>query len=221
MENKTAIVRYHRSRLELSGVRVLGWRDVRSQQVRFQALSDWGLLDGLEIADLGCGLGDLCSYLSGKASDFHYLGIDLLPEFVAEAYLRHGERSGTRFITGDFMEMDWPQVDVVFASGSLNYQTQHNNHPYAAIAHMWEHCRRGLAFNLLDARYHPCEGLLVSYEPQVILDYCRRFDRRAELVTGYHPEDFTILMRRAGPFAAKPSYASQRRWLAKPQRGDA
>jgi SAM-dependent methyltransferase len=191
-----AIVHYHRGRLALPGVQPLGWRTLQSQESRFAALCGWGKLDGLSLLDLGCGRGDLKAYLDRRYTGFSYLGVDILPEFVAQAQFLYGAKPNTHFMADDFMEASLPKVDVALASGSLNYACDDPDRPYAVIERMWERSRKGVAFNMLDARYHPSEGLLLSQEPQRILDFCRTFDARAELVTGYHPEDFTVLMRR-------------------------
>ena len=40
------------------------------------------------VFDLGCGYGDLKTYLNQKFSDFTYIGIDQMPEFIAVAQER-------------------------------------------------------------------------------------------------------------------------------------
>jgi trans-aconitate methyltransferase len=44
----------------------------------------WALEKG-KAAIIGCGYGDLKQYLDQSFSDFTYIGIDQMPEFISEA----------------------------------------------------------------------------------------------------------------------------------------
>jgi hypothetical protein len=61
---------------------------------------------------------------------------------------------------------------------------------------MYQHAKKGVAFNLLDNDYHryPTDHVLKSYNRYEILSFCLRLAHRAELVTGYLPDDFTIML---------------------------
>lgn len=191
-----AIVQYHRNRLGLPEVQVLGWRDEHTQTNRFDALCRWGDLNNCKILDLGCGYGDLKYFLDARFHTFEYIGVDLMPEFIFLARQRFTHIRNTQFMQMDFTTSAWPSVDIILASGSLNYQSNDPDHPYAIIRRMWAHARIGIAFNLLDQRQQESTGFLQSYDSAKILAFCRQFDPQAELVTQYHPEDFTILMRK-------------------------
>jgi len=174
----------------------LGWRNEESQTRRFTALSQWGNLSGLSILDLGCGRGDLKPFLDSHFDNFCYIGVDMMPEFIVDAKARYGQLQNTTFLLGEFSSLTIPPVDVIIASGSLNYQNSESQHPRPTIQRLWDACQMGLAFNLLDASELPSAGLLQSYQPKEILHFCQSLDPHATLLTGYHPEDFTILMHR-------------------------
>ncbi len=180
----------------MSPVQALGWRSEDTQASRFAALCRWGDLTGKSILDLGCGYGDLKTFLDSHFNHFAYIGVDFLPEFVATAKKTFSNRPDTQFFLLDFLNAEFPQVDVIMASGSLNYRCADPLHPFQVIRQMWESAKMGVAFNLLNAREHGAEKLLQAYEPNTVLDFCRQMDPDAELVMGYHPEDFTLLMRR-------------------------
>ncbi|MEN9354571.1 MAG: hypothetical protein RL318_1896, partial [Fibrobacterota bacterium] len=167
-----------------------------SQTRRFEALCRLDLFQGSTVLDLGCGYGDLKPHLDASFEGITYLGVDFLTEFVTEATHRHGHLPDTRFAHADFMTAALPEVDVVVASGSLNYRSENPAHPKPVIERMWNAARKGVVFNLLDRFWIPEDELVTGYEPFAILEFCRTLCPAAELVNDYLPDDFTILMRK-------------------------
>lgn len=187
---------FHRYRLGLTPQKELGWADQDSQLARFGAICSWGDLSDCTVLDFGCGYGDLRPFINDRFENVNYLGVELMPEFINEAILRYGEIPNTSFIQGEFLKLDLPQVDVVLASGSLSYRNENPLHTQITLSRMWEIASKGIAFNMLDASVSESNSVVVSRDPEQILAYCRNLDPNAELVTGYLPEDFTILMRK-------------------------
>lgn len=146
--------------------------------------------------DLGCGHGDLAGFLYTHFSNIHYLGVDFLAEFIVIAEARYGHLPNTQFIQTDFLTAGLPEVDIVIASGSLNYRSQNHLHPWQTISRMWEVAQKGVAFNVLDARTFAADAMLCGYDPDEVLSFCREMDSKAELMSGYLPDDFTVLMRK-------------------------
>jgi hypothetical protein len=146
--------------------------------------------------DMGCGTGDLKPYLDQRYIDFSYIGIDHVPEFIEHANKKMGDDARTYFFSADFINDGFPIVDYIFASGALSYRCGNHVFPYSIIRKMYLHARKGVAFNLLDHDYHryPTDHVLKSYNRYEILGYCLRLATRAELVTGYLPDDFTIML---------------------------
>jgi len=60
---------------------------------------------------------------------------------------------------------------------------------------MYALCCKGVAFNLLDARYMRAHDLQ-SHQPDEMLTYCRNLCRNCTLRDDYLDNDFTIWMRR-------------------------
>jgi len=200
LREKEAVLQYHHKRLNRPRVEALGWRSVETQEQRFEILCKWGNLSNTSVLDLGCGYGDLKNYLDTHFRDVLYFGVDMVPEFIAEAKKSYCQQSTAQFFLIDFLSAEslltsLPNVDVIMASGSMNYKCTNPEHPYTTIRRMWNAARQGIAFNLLDATKQKAEGPLQVYDPQVVLAFCQQLDPHAELVTGYHPEDFTVLMR--------------------------
>ena len=62
---------------------------------------------------------------------------------------------------------------------------------------MWRAARVGMAFNLLDKDYFDGDSFLCAYSREPVLDFCRRLkNAEVELVQGYLPDDFTVLLTR-------------------------
>ena len=193
---KARVQAFHRARFGAAPLTELGFRNADSQLQRFATLCRWGDMSGSVILDLGCGHGDLRPFLAERFTGIQYLGVDFLKEFVAVAEERHGHLPGTQFLQADFLTAGLPEVDIVLASGSLNYRSANELHPWQAISRMWECARKGIAFNLLDSRHFVSDEILCGYDPDEVLRYCRQLAPAAELVSSYLPDDMTLLLRR-------------------------
>jgi trans-aconitate methyltransferase len=195
--DSAAVFGYHRYMIALHGNRgpeALGWRDTESQVIRFDALADMADLNGHSLLDAGCGHGDLRSYLHRLYPDIIYYGMEQIPELIDEATRRYQDWEATVFIRGDFMINAMPVADYVMASGSLNYYNADPDFIFKAITRLYEHCRKGLAFNLL-SHIIP-NGLLAAYNPDVIMEYCRQLCPQVVVKNDYSNEDFTVFMYR-------------------------
>ena len=87
-------------------------------------------------------------------------------------------------------------MDVVIASGSLNYKSNNPFHPWECISRMWEAANKGIVFNLLDAGNFETDTVLCGYDPKKVLTFCRYLDPSAQIFSGYLPDDFTMVMRK-------------------------
>jgi trans-aconitate methyltransferase len=193
---KANIVYHHRQWLqhEHTPERKVGWVDEQSQHERFHILASVADLSNHVIMDMGCGLGDLKAHLDSRYQNFVYLGIDILPEYIAEASHRFAHKNDTHFITADFTQDGLPEVDYVLACGSLNYQTDNLLFIYRTIEKMYACARKGVAFNLLNEETFPSTTIIKSYNKYEVLSYCLRLANCAELKIGYLEDDFTIYM---------------------------
>lgn len=195
---KATVIQFHRDRLKQARApyEALGWNDLEGQQKRFETLCQVGNLNGCTILDMGCGTGDLKPYLDLHYRDFSYVGIDHVPEFIEHANKKMSDKPRTFFFMADFLTDGFPTVDYILASGALNYRCNNRVFPFSTIRKMYQHAKKGVAFNLLDGDHHhyPNNHVLKSYNRYEILSYCLRLANRAELVTDYLPDDFTIML---------------------------
>ena len=196
---KTTIMHYHRRRIGAFNegtVGALGWRGVESQIKRFEVIASVGDLSGRTLLDVGCGYGDLKGFLDQRFTDFGYIGIDQMPEFITEAKARYNDHPDTHFYQTDFTTVDFPTVDFVIASGALVYRCD-NPHFYAdMIRKMYDAATQALAFNMLDASRFPDHPLLIGHDRGKIAAFCRTLSPRVTLVKDYLEDDFTVFMFR-------------------------
>lgn len=197
LNDSGAVFSYHRKMAALHGADsslALGWLTPRDQQIRFEALTGIATLKGKTVLDAGCGYADLLGFLLPDNQPSHYYGIEQIPELIEEAELHYGQLETVTLIARNFMATDLPAADYVFASGSLNYGSSDAAYIFKAISKLFECCKSGLAFNLL--RYVSNTGLLVAYEPDMILAHCRTLSNNVILKQDYDDQDFTIWMYR-------------------------
>jgi SAM-dependent methyltransferase len=194
--DRSQIYRFHQERIQMFGAgtsEALGWKSDESQIVRFEILSQIGDMKGLSVLDMGCGHGDLSAYLRKKYADMRYAGIDQMEELLDVATSRYSSISDTTFYLGDCWSADLPNMDYVLASGLFAYKNSDPHFIFKMIDRLFESCRLGTGFNLLKNVYDP-EGILVNYDPEEILDYCRNLSPKIVLREGYAKDDFTIFI---------------------------
>ncbi|MFZ6658084.1 class I SAM-dependent methyltransferase [Undibacterium sp. TJN19] len=197
LTEKATVRAFHRHRLGGTSLQALGFRGPESQVRRFEALCTWGDFSGCSILDLGCGYGDLKPFLDQRYEDIIYLGVDFLQEFVDGAQASHGHLPNTQFFHSDFLTAGLPEVDIVIASGSLNYRSENILHPWQMITRMWEAAGKGVVFNLLDAKIFGEDEVLCGYDIDEVSAYCKKLDAQTKILNDYLPDDFTVLMRKS------------------------
>jgi len=194
------IIASHRDSLKYHGhsPHALFWSSREVQEARFRALADIGVQGGDSLLDVGCGFADLGDWLAGQGRDVRYCGLDLSPDLVAEARRLHPEMA---LLCGEvFALTPGPAFDWVLLSGALNWPMRDGfDYVRRVVRHMFSLCRKGVAFNLLDARHTTGFGRfgLQCFDPSEVMDFCRRLSADCRLVDGYLENDFTIWLRRS------------------------
>ncbi|MFQ5581762.1 MAG: class I SAM-dependent methyltransferase [Mariprofundaceae bacterium] len=197
-KQRQRIIDKHRDSLTRYGYspHALYWSSREIQEIRFQALAEVGIEAGDSVLDVGCGFGDFKAWSEAQGRALDYTGIDLSPDLLAEAKKHH---SDGEFFAGDLFDMTFADqgFDWVVLSGALNEQL-HDAGAYArrVIERMYVLCRKGVAFNLLDARHRKAHDLQ-SYLPDKMLNWCHHLCPNCTLRDDYLDNDFTIYMHRS------------------------
>ena len=196
---RATIIHYHRHRIEAFGrddVMALGWRNADSQQKRFEVIASLADFDRSTVLDVGCGRGDLKAFLDGRFDDVAYMGIDQMPEFIADANARYANGTPCRFYEGDFTSASFPRVDYVVASGAFGYQSGISDFLFDMICRLYASSERATIFNVLDAGFFQAHPLLTGYDCEEVIAYCRTLSPLVEIVRGYLPDDMTVRITR-------------------------
>ena len=94
-------------------------------EARFEIVAEYLQKDeNRTILDYGCGLGFLHTYLEHEGIVHQYLGIDIVPEFIASCNERVKSNAQFKLIQPDTEILE--SFDLVYASGVFNIQTAHS-----------------------------------------------------------------------------------------------
>ena len=174
------------------------WEDLRSQQVRFEAIARTCPLAGLRVLDVGCGQADLLGYLRTRGiAPAYYTGLEAQP-WLARAARRKGY-DNCSVALGDFVKqpktLDVGASVLVF-SGSLNFLPSRLF--YRALDSAWAATRRWLAFNFLCSPDLAGAAGLHWHHKGAVLAFARRRTSSVRLDDGYEDGDCTVVMRKPG-----------------------
>jgi len=174
------------------------WSNTEVQELRFKILADIGIGRGDSVLDVGCGFGDFADYLKRQGKAVEFTGID-----VSEELLQEGQKHfpDLKLIQGDLFDFNpAPQsYDYVTLSGALNRKYDGaSDYTFQLITRMFETCKKGIAFNLLDARHEWTAGRwdLQSFHPDEISAFVDQLSGNNQIVDGYLENDFTVYVCR-------------------------
>lgn len=168
-------------------IRSLGWGSPESQQIRFQVLLDLdGRADSDRILDVGCGYGDLSTWVQA------YTGIDVRSHALREAARRY-PGIDVRLATVDTVGEPY---DWVVASGLFAFaQPEWEDSLVSTVRTMLALATRGVAINLLSARTPNKKDPDMMYaDPDRVLDLLRPLAPRVDLREGYLVNDLTVYL---------------------------
>jgi hypothetical protein len=171
-------------------VQALGWGSKESQELRFNALREIGILQEDSILDVGCGFADLYMYLG--VSQIYY-GVEENEEFanIARAAV------GTNRVFSNLDECADLTFDWVVASGIFCFDsTDWTDYVETTLKKMFALCKRGVAINFLsgiaDLPQKPemRTALFDDLVKRAVLPLTHKFVIRHD----YKPNDFTIYL---------------------------
>jgi SAM-dependent methyltransferase len=173
----------------------------KTQDRRFQILSEIGNLQNTSILDFGCGTGHLGEFLNKQGINCEYHGTDLVEDFMAICR--------TKFPKGYFEEISILPIknfDYIFIGGVFNNLTENNVNFYQEILRkLFSMCRIGLSFNMMSAYVEFRDpGLFYEY-PENVFGFIKNeitpfvnIRNDYEIKPGIVPYDFTVYAYRDG-----------------------
>jgi SAM-dependent methyltransferase len=190
---------------EKERARQVGWRDQHAQHSRFEQFvrAIGHPADApFEVADVGCGLGDLLPFLRGKGfTGLRYHGYDILPDMVEAATACHEDPAASFRRIDEMGEIE--RADYCFASGIFNAKLDNDDeawwgHVQACVREMAAKSASAVAFNMLStySDKEKQEATLYYADPCRVFDWCKReISRDVALLHDYGQWDFTIILR--------------------------
>lgn len=175
------------------GPQALNWGSARSQERRFEVISEIGDLHGQRLLDVGCGTGDLYAWLAHRRLGVNYSGIDITPAMIEAARQRF---PGVQFAIGDIRQQSYApeSFDYVVASGIFAKRKLGQSYLEVTVQSMFSACKKGVAFNSLCSWATDQDEDEYYADPEKVFEFCKTLTRESSLRTDYHPRDFTIYL---------------------------
>ncbi len=176
----------------------LFWSNTEVQELRFKVLAASGIQQGDSVLDVGCGFGDFADYLSRKGAAVEYTGIDISEDLLIEGRKHFPD---FKLIKGDLLDYNPAprSYDYVTLSGTLNRKFDNaEQYTYHIIKRMFESCKIGIAFNLLDARHQWTASRwdLQSFYPDDIKNFVHQLSTQVTIIDDYLDNDFSVYVKR-------------------------
>jgi SAM-dependent methyltransferase len=197
-----AIIEHYERALARYGptARGMDWKDAASQALRFSLLCELCDLSGLEVHEVGAGVGHLYEYLRERGIDVRYSGSDGSSAMVAAARARHPE---VEFEQRDAAREARPgRWDVVLCSGLFHVRLDTDERVWRELVHacirsMYASCRRAIAFNLMRDRVDFRNANLFYSNPDEMRDFCQReLGPDVRIRSDYPLFEYTVYVRR-------------------------
>ncbi len=198
------IINRHRHSIWMYGHKpqALYWENREVQELRFSVLLECGVQSGDSVLDVGCGFADLYHFMRAQGLETEYSGLDLSPDMVEAANRRSPELN---LFAGDLFDFDPPEqcFDWVLLSGALNEPLGDNGEYLRTILpRLFASCRKGLAFNLLNAEYDWAEHQLTTLQPYIpdeVMALLNELTPHTKIRQGYLPVDISYFAWREAP----------------------
>lgn len=125
------------------------WADQKTQERRFQILTEVAPLQGASVLDVGCGTGHLATYIRDSGIKLRrYTGVDIVDEVLTCAKSKHPE-----WLFYNLQNVPEETYDYVLISGVFNNKVADNRAMYQSIIQRWfPKTGKAMAFNML-SRY--------------------------------------------------------------------
>lgn len=144
--------------------------------------------NSISILDVGCGYGSLADVIRKENLNIEYTGIDIVSEMIDCAKERH---SSFQFLSGDIFSLDGCKYDYVVCNGVITQKLDSstllmNQYAQDLIKKMFDLCRVGIAFNIMNTHVTFQNDNLYHRNPAEMLGWCMsELTPRAKLDCAY------------------------------------
>ena len=173
----------------------VGWGNPESQKLRFDILFRNIEVNGKTILDVGCGFGDLISYLQEKGFHFKYIGIDISSELLKVANERHKDNKNISFYEGDILTIPpslLQEIDISVLSGALTYKIEDNlSYAKNVLTKMFDLSSFMAASNFMTTYSDFQHEKNFHYSPEEIFTFSKSLSKKVTLIHDYPLYEFT------------------------------
>jgi SAM-dependent methyltransferase len=176
---------------------ILGWESEEAQNMRFEILANCLELGNKKLLDVGCGTGNLLSYLANRGIKVNYTGVDILQGMIDLANNKNLE--GNFYCVDIFKEAFFKSnsFHVVYASGIFNLNLENNKDFLLHALNLFlDLSKEAVVFNLLHHNSPDKEEQYYYFNPEelsVMLDKLGEKVKKVNLVENYLQNDFTVI----------------------------
>ncbi len=176
--------------------KALFWNSYASAALRYRALTQDIDFEGARVLDVGCGFGDIVPFISARARDVDYAGIDIVPEFIHEAARRYPDFT---FEVADYLQESYRfTADYILCNGAFNYL---HEDPVGlrkeVLSRMFHQATKGVAMSMAGGVLLPepsAKSRVTYVDAQEILSFCFTLTSRVIFRNDYHDRDFTLVL---------------------------
>ncbi len=193
------IINRYKKRFDINGYSPLslGWGKGK-QNLRFKMLTTNFQLNNKSILDIGCGFGDINRWLKqNEVTNYNYLGIDVVEEFVSEAKNRYSDYN-VKFEQAEFLSKQFNgRFDYIIESGIFNHIMEHiDNYDYIfkVMEKAFMLCDSAISFDFLSSKVDFQRDGAFHSEPSVILEMAYSLSSRVILNNSYMPYEFNVIV---------------------------
>lgn len=174
---------------------VVGWTE-DSQRARFKAALEIGDLNNKTILDIGCGRGDLYSFLKSQKIDADYHGVDLTPEMISFCKELYPEISDSFEVLNILKESPAIQPDYIFCIGVLNQFTGEDSPEFATlfIERLFKIAKCGVAVAITSSNAPRMTEDTFYFSPWNMLERASTITPKIRLDHTYLQNDFTLFL---------------------------
>jgi len=202
-EDRKNLLSLYEDRLEKYGndIKTVGWGSIEDQKLRFDMLFRGIDINNKSILDLGCGLGDLVSYLNNKSTeDFQYTGIDLSEKLIEQAISNHPNEN-VNFLVQNIFDEELPKADLIVASGMLTFNISDNKDNIEHIIQkLFSYADETLALNFMSSYVDFELDKNLHFSPEKIFSYAKKNTNWVNIYHDYPLFEFTIQLNKKASY---------------------
>lgn len=195
---KKATVAWYQQRLveHGQGIKALSSGTEERRAIRFGVLTGVGIAPGCSVLDVGCGFADYYAYLREQGCDVSYTGVDIVPEFIAQAKTSH---PALDLQLRDLQEdpVAPASYDYVVSSQTFNLRFgEPSNLPLVTgmLKRMFAAARKGVAIDFVTDYVDFREDYLVYHNPEAMFRLAKTLTKRVVLRHDYPLYEFCLYL---------------------------